>query len=976
MSTRIAAPARRWPLVLIGVVALILIAFTVMSGFYIDLLWFREIDLAPTFWGILRTKVVLGLIFALVFFAMLYINLLIAKRLTPTTRVLTPDQELVERFRQNLEPSLRWLVPLGCAFLAFLVGAGVSGRWQEFVLWRNASGITFGNPEPLFDRDPSFYVFSLPWLRFLQGWLFSSLVGVTVITAIAHFFWGGIRPQAPAFADKVAPSVRAHLSVLLGLILLVKAWGYYLGRFDLLTSTRGVIEGAGYTDVKAQLPALTFLAIAAVICAGFFFLNVRYRNWALPVLGVGILAVLSVLLGTAYPAFVQQFSVKPQELQRERPYIADNIEGTRRAFGLDAVDVSQRSVAGAVGADAVEANEATISNIRLWRPAILLENFETLQRIRAYYEFEDVDVDRYRLNDRPRVLMMSAREVAQNNIPGAKTWQNEHLVYTHGYGNVSVAVNTASSEGAPVFSVKDIPPIAAPDVQPPEELLPTQPQVYFGERQDVAFVVVKTKTPELDYEGAPADQRYSYTGDGGIPMGNLLQRALFAWRFRDINLLISGQITAESRIMINRTIQDRIRKPAPFLAFDGDPYLAVVEGRLVWIQDAYTTTAEYPYSEQVDFSEATDRQGHNQQNGIAGVANYIRNSVKAVVDAYDGSVTYYDVTTPEDPDPILEVWERAFPDMFTPMSEAPADLDDHFRYPENLFQIQAYQYTRYHVTDPQTFFQNQDVWQVATDPTIRGNALDVATGPSGASSASGPMRPYYVLIKLPGETTERFQLILPFVPQGRANMVAWMAADSDPEQFGRLVAYEFPSGRNIDGPTQVFSAMNQDPEFSSFRTLLGQQGSDIVFGDFLVIPIEDSFLYVQPVYVRARQENAIPELKRVLVMNGTTVGVGANLTEALAAAVSGVEPPPGGGGQEPPTGSVQDQIRQLLDQAQQHFDAAQAALQAGDLGTYQDEIQAAEDLIAQAVALADQDAGAGGGQTVTPSASPSASPSG
>jgi hypothetical protein len=975
MSTRIAAPARRWPLVLIVVAALFLIAFTVMSGFYIDLLWFREIDLASTFWTILRTKVLLGLVFGLIFFGMLYVSLLIAKRVTPTTRVLTPDQEIVERFRQNLEPSLRWLIPVGCAFIAFIVGASVSGRWQTFLLWRNASGITFGHPEPLFGRDPSFYVFSLPWLRFLQGWLFSALVGVTVLTAIAHFFWGGIRPQAPAFADKVAPSVRAHLSVLLGLILLVKAWGYYLGRFDLLTSTRGVIEGAGYTDVKAQLPALTFLAIAAVICAGFFFVNVRYRNWALPVLGVGILAVLSVLLGTAYPAFVQQFSVKPQELQRERPYIADNIEGTRRAFGLDTVEASERPVEGAVSADALQANDATVSNIRLWRPAVLLENFETLQRIRAYYEFEDVDVDRYRLADRQRVLMMSAREVAQDNIPGSQTWQNRHLVYTHGYGNVAVAVNTASVEGAPVFSVKDIPPIAAADVQPPEELLPEKPQVYFGERQDVPFVVVKTKTRELDYEGAPADQAYRYDGTGGIPMGNLLQRALFAWRFRDINLLISGQITAESRIMINRTIQERISKPAPFLSFDGDPYLAVVDGRLLWIQDAYTTSAEYPYSEQVDFAVATDRAGYNQANGISGVANYIRNPVKAVVDAFDGSVTYYDVTTPENPDPIIEAWERAFPDMFTPVSEAPAGLTEHFRYPENLFQIQAYQYTRYHVTDPQTFFQNQDVWQIATDPTIRGNATDVTTGAGATTSASGPMRPYYQQIRLPGETAERFQLILPFVPQGRANMVAWMAADSDPGQYGRLVAYEFPTGRNIDGPTQVFSAMNQDPAFSSFRTLLGQQGSNIVFGDFLVIPIEDSFLYVQPVYVRAQQENAIPELKRVLVVNGTTVGVGENLSEALASAVSGVAPPPDGGEQPPPTGSVDEQIRQLLDEAQQHFDLAQAALQAGDLGTYQDEIQQAEDLVAQAVELADQAAGATGGDgTTTPS--PSASPSG
>ena len=395
MRVNMPAGTRRWPIIVIAVLILLFIGFTVMSGFYVDLLWFREVKLSSVFWTVLRTKLMLGLIFGLLFFALLYVNLLIVRWLTPTTRILTPEQEAVDRVRQGLEPYLRWLIPLACAGLALIVGLGVSREWQTFLLWRNGSGLSFGTTEPLFHRDPAFYVFSLPWLRFVQGWLFSSLVGVTLIVGIAHFVWGGIQPQAPAFADKVDPAVRAHLSVLLGLIMLTKAWGYYLGRFDLLTSPRGVVEGASYTDVHAQLPALNFLAIVAVICAVLFLVNIRVRLWSLPVIAVGLLALVSVLLGTAYPAFVQQFSVKPQEQQRETPYIADNITGTRKAFALDKIDISERPADPDVSNQALNENDATVSNIRLWRPSVLLENFQSLQRIRQYYEFRDVDVDRY-----------------------------------------------------------------------------------------------------------------------------------------------------------------------------------------------------------------------------------------------------------------------------------------------------------------------------------------------------------------------------------------------------------------------------------------------------------------------------------------------------------------------------------------------------------------------------------------------------
>jgi uncharacterized membrane protein (UPF0182 family) len=953
---------RRVLLIIAGVVAGLLLAFTALSGFFVDVLWFREVGFSDVFWSILRTKVLLGIAFGLAFFVLLYANLWIVRRITPRYRALTPEQEVIERYRMQFEPYIRWLLPLFALVIAVFVGIGVTGQWQTYLLWRNGSGLTFGNPEPLFDRDPSFYVFSLPWLKFMQGWLFSALVGVTLLTALAHYLWGGIRPQAPAIGEKVSPQVKAHLSVLLGLIMLTKAWGYYLGQFDLLTSTRGVVVGASYTDVNAQLPALRILVFIAIACAILFLVNIRLRGWALPVIAVGLLALVSIIAGAAYPAFVQRFRVDPQEFQREQPFIVDNIEATRRAFQLDGVTTQARPLGDAVTADDIQGNAATISNIRLWRPDVLRDNFTSLQRFRSYYEFNDVDVDRYEVNGQRRVLMFSAREVSQSGIPeGGQTWQNVHLVYTHGFGAVTSQVNTATSEGQPIFTVRDIPPVGQPEFEGNGQ------RVYYGEgaEGDAGFVVADTGAQELDYQGTATDDQaqvdFTYDGDGGIPVGGLFQRALFAWRFRDVNLLISGLIEGDSRIMIYRDITERVPKAAPFLRFDTDPYAAIVEGRLVWIWDAYTLTDQYPYSDFVELSESTTLPTTSQEAAphLAGEANYLRNSVKVVVDGYDGSIRYY-VTDPNDP--IIQAWDGAFPELFTDIDEAPTELLEHFRYPENLFQVQAAQYTNYHVIDPDVFYGKQDFWALPDDPTVPEEQV---------------MRPYYVLMRLPGEEEESFVLILPFTPLARQNMVAWMAAKSDPGQdYGQLISFQFPAGVNVDGPTQVFSRINQDARFSAERTLLGQGGSSVEFGDFLVIPLEDSLLYVQPVYVRSNQPNAIPELRRVVVVNGSRIGLGATLTEALDDSVGGaVAPPtPPDGEEPPPEGSVEEQIQALLDEAAQHFAAADAALREGDLATYQTEIEAAQQATAQAQELI---AGLFGvGTATTPSPSPSPSPTG
>ena len=939
-------------MVVLGVVAIVVLVFVVLSRFYVDLLWYREVDLSTVFWTELRTKVLLGLVFGLVFFGLLYLNLVIVRSTVADTRVLTPDQEIVERFRQAVDPYLRWLLPIGAAVLALFVGIGASGKWQTFLLWRSSSGVAFGAADPLFGRDPSFYVFSMPWLRFVQGWLFSSLVGVTFLTAMGHYLWGGIRPQARAWEDKVTAPVRAHLSVLLALIMLAKAWGYYLGRFDLLTSGRGAVNGASFTDVKAQLPALTFLWVVALICAVLFLINIRVRLWSLPVISVGLLALVSVLLGAAYPTFVQQFRVKPQEQQREQPYIERNIEATRFAFGLDSLEVQERDVDTLVTSEEVDADPETIDNVRLWRPTVLQQDFQGLQRIKQFYDFKDVDVDRYTVDGQPRVLMVAAREVSQAGIPeGSRSWQNTHLVYTHGFGAVAALASGATAEGVPEFTLNDIPPEGEP--------LPEQPRVYYGEGTDVPFVMVNTGTPELDYVEAADPQPYA--GLGGIEIGGFFQRALFALRQGDVNLLISGQISADSRILINRDIRSRTHLAAPFLQFDADPYMAVVDGRMVWIWDAYTTTDEYPYSESVDLATATDP---GAVAHLEGTANYIRNSVKVTVDAYDGTVTYYADLA----EPIIHAWSNAFPGMFTPIESAPVGLQAHFRYPENLFQVQAHQFANYHVTDPAIFYQKTDRWQIPDDPTIPANSET----PDGTAAATGPMHPYYLLMRLPGEEDAQFVLITPFVPQGRQNLVAWMAAKSDPGSYGELVAYSFPEGRNILGPDQVFSQINQDPTFSQQRSLLGSGGSSVIFGDFLAIPVGNSFLYVQPVYVRSNQENAIPELKRVLVVNGGVVGVGENFPIALTAAVEGVQAPGEPPGEGQPGGQT---VSQLLAEALDHFAAADAALTAGDLALYQDELAQAQALVQQANELSAGGAGAEPGASPTASASLSSSPS-
>lgn len=924
---------RRWALAVAAALVAVLLVLSALSSFYVDLLWFREVGFPQVFWRVFWTRVLLGTVFGLAFFTLLYGNLLAVRRVQPRFVPFSPEQEAMERYRTALEPYVGRILPAFSAVVALFVGLGASGQWETFLLWRFRGPVRFGVADPLFGRDVAFYVFSLPFQKFVQGWLFSALVGVTVVTALAHYLTGGIRLQAPR--ERVTPQVKAHLSVLLGLIFVVKAWGYYLGRFDLLVSPRGVVTGASYTDIHAQLPALTVLAIIALVCSLLFFANIRLRGWVFPILGVGLLALASIVIGAVVPAVVQRFRVAPQELQQERPYIERNIAFTRRAYGLDRVRLITAPVSREVEGKEVEANEPTIQSVRLWDPAIIRLAYENLQRIQPYYEFPDVDVDRYLIDGQRRVVMVSVREVAQAGIPGGQaTWQNRHLVYTHGYGAVASPVNTATPEGLPAFELRDVPP-------PPDAGIPLDPgtgaQVYFGELNQVPFVVVRSGVRELNYPrtGTQEAVETTYQGAAGIELGSVFRRLLFAYRFRDVNLLISDLVTDQSRILINRDLRSRVTKVAPFLKYDADPYAAIVDGRIVYIWDAYTTTDLYPYSQRVSLAQATD-------GLLRGRANYIRNSVKVVMDAYHGTLRFY-VVDPSDP--LVQVWMRAFPGLFT-TEPGPRSLQEHFRYPENLLQVQAWVFARYHVTNPQAFYFNSNLWAVPKDPADeQGRRL---------------LRPYYVLTKLPGETVEDFVLFMPFTPFNRPNMTAYLAAKSDPGEYGELVAFEFPSGAPPDGPQQVFNRINADDQFAQERTLLGQTRSQVLFGNLFIVPIEDSFLYVQPVFVLARQETAIPELKRVVVVNGDTVVVGTTLADALARAVGERPPeqPPGGG--RPPEG-----VGELLERAVEHFERADALLRQGDLAGYQREIEAGRALVEQARALA-----SGAAPTPTPSPTP------
>lgn len=951
---------QRWWLV-VGILFIVLLALSSrLATFYTDVLWFRSIGFVRVFWTLLTTQFGLGLTAGVFMTALLAGNLLLARRLAPRYRIPTPAEESVERYRTLIEPIARPLLLVVAVVVGVLSGLNIAPQWPRYVLWANA--VEFDRTDPQFGLDLGYFVFVLPFHSLVNSWLFTALVITVIMTLVAHYVFGGIRPQAPG--QRLTPQVNVHLSVLVAALVAVRAWGFWLDRYMLSYSERGQVTGLSYTDVNAELLALQLLTIIAAICVVLFLVNVRFRGWLLPTAGVGILVVAAIVLAGIYPAIVQRLQVDPQELPRERPYIDRNLELTRFGFGIDDVTFEDFPANEELSDTAVQDNQTTLESIRLWDPATLQNTYQQLQELRPYYDFRDVDVDRYELEGDTEQVMLSVREVATSDLPTeARTWQNEALVYTHGYGVVSSAVSTRRRDGQPVFLVKDIPP------QGVAELEIDNPRIYIGE-QPPAYSIVGATEDELDFPVAASQEveRYRYTGADGVAVGSPVRRLAFALRFAEPNILLSSLITDESKIMYKRSVRERVENVAPFLKLDHDPYPVAVDGRVKWILDAYTTSDMLPYSERTDLATATVSEQQQltavtnengqitfqeqsvQVPGLRGTANYIRNSVKAVVDAYDGTVTLY-VVDPEDP--IIQAWQRVFPDSFTDGDDASEELTRHFRYPEDMFRVQSTMFETYHILEPDAFYNKDDAWTIPADAQFQANQPDSAEVRS--------MRPYYLLMRLPGEQTEEFALIQPFSPEERNNLIGWLAGRSDGEQYGQLKAYRMPPTKTVFGPEQIQARINQDDAVSEQITLWNQSGSRVRYGNLLVIPVEDSLLYAQPLFLRA-DRSEIPELRRTVLVFGDQVVMEDSLQAALealfGAAAPGVELPEGaeqavaGGetGEQVPDSTTTPDAAELsdpavaaaLDRALEAFEAADQALADGNLGEYQAQTRQAE----------------------------------
>jgi hypothetical protein len=913
---------RRW-FVIGGIVLLLFISISSIVRFYTDVLWFGELGFTDVFWKILWTRFGVGLVGGVGAGIIVLANLEVARRVAPRFRFAAAAGDVTEQYRTAFRPYAR-LANLGiAAVVAFFTGLSTSGAWERFLLWRNARPFGIRAPAP-FGHDVSFYVFSIPVQRSVLSWLFGVLIVSLLFAGLAHLLNGSIQPDQNRV--RIGTVVKVHVSVLLGLVALLKAWAYRLDQFELVFSDRGVVTGASYTDVHAQLPALRLLMIIAVVAAVIFFVNVfRFQGWLLPGAALALWVFSSVLLGAIIPAAVQRFQVVPNESVREKPYIALNIAATRRAFDMDGINVRDFRPEETLDAAAVENNRGTIDNVRVWDTGVLHPTYQRLQAIRTYYEFDDIDIDRYMIDGRLRQVMLSPREVDPSKLDArAQNWVNTHLTYTHGYGLVSNASNAVTREGLPNFLVRDLPPKGL------AELNPKQAGVYFGERI-TGYSVVNTRQREIDYPiGDQAVKTTTYEGRGGIALSNLTRRLAFAMRFGDTDMLLSRFITPRSRVIMRRNIVERARMAAPFLRYDNDPYVVAADGKIFWVIDAYTVSDRFPYSDRLDTSELFGSQGN-----LRGDVNYIRNSVKVVIDAYDGTTRFY-VVDPSDA--LVSTYQAAFPTLFTPADKMPESIRLHLRYPEDMFMVQAWQYRLYHIKDAEQFYAREDAWDVPLDPVQ-------STGQSKVF-----MKPYYVVMKLPWEKKEEFLLMLPFTPRERPTLNGWIAARMDGEHYGEIIELSFPRGVTIDSPQNVSARINQTDEISTQFTLWDRAGSRVDHGPIFVIPIERTLVYIQPIYLRAEDgERALPELRRVIVVIGDKIGFESTLEASLRAALSGKaltveEQEAGRTPPAAPSGDVSDLLQQAID----HFRRADAALRDGDLATYQRENEAGRQAVEEA----------------------------
>jgi len=898
----------------IAVLAGLLVLFLIFSAVYTDLLWFRSVDFTGVFTTVVGTRSALFVGFGLLMAVVVGLGMLVAYRTRPDY-----DPRLsasMEGYRQSIEPIRKWLL-LGIAgFLGMLAGLSATSEWGRWMMFRN--GGSFGTQDPQFGMDVGFFVFKLPFLRYLTGFGFMMLFLTLLLVVVVHYLYGGIRLQNGLQATEAA---QVQTSLLLGLICLLKAVAYWLDRYALSLKQEDFVEGftgLKYRDVEAVLPAKTILTFIAVVCALLFFLNVFRRTWTLPLVGLGLLAVSALVIGGIYPAIVQQFQVRPNEPGKEATYISRNIQATRDAYNLSNTQSAEYSAVGQPDAESLAADQGTLENIRLLDPAIVSPTFRQLQQIRTFYSFPDaLDVDRYQLPSGRSGAIVSTREVDLSAVPAAqRNWANDTLVYTHGYGLVAAYDNRANSEGEPEFFAEDIPPTG--------ELKIDQPRVYFGEKSPTYSIVGGPGGPrELDFpdDTSPSGQRNNtYEGNGGVPVGSPLNRLMYAAKFSEPNILLSSLIGPDSKILYDRDPLTRVRSVAPWLRVDSDPYPAVVDGRIVWLVDGYTTTDSYPYSARLRWSDATSDSltVRRNVNVDQDYVNYVRNSVKAVVDAYDGTVSLY---AWDASDPILQAWEKSFPGTLKPASEMPADLQAHVRYPEDIFKAQRLVYSRYHVTDPGSFYSGQDFWYVPTDPTQQ--------------AAGKPQPPYYLTLRMPDQVAPEFQLTTTFSPVRRQTLAAFMTASSEPGPgYGRLRVLQLPRNSVIPGPLQVQNTFESSPEVASQLSLLRRGGSEVELGNLLSLPVAGGFLYVEPVYVRASQDG-YPLLQRVLVSFGQQVAFERNLQDALAKVLGASVPDQQNQGKGKTKQTTPERrLTKALADAEAALQASEQALQEGDFTAY------------------------------------------
>ena len=879
---------------ILGLVIFIVAAVFIIAGIYADWLWFDSLSYLSVFKTVLFSKIIMGIIAFLAFFAFLWLNFIILKR-----RIKVSNQRIYFSI---------------IAAVSVIAGIASSSYW--FTALRFLNFTNFGFVDPVFRNDIGFYIFVLPFYNLILMLLFFMLIAAIIMAGVSYAFSSkpkkmsreevpgqnmpfGFDPGFQRIRIEFPKKGKEHLAYLSGILLLVVAAFFYLKRYSVLFSARGAVYGAGYTDIHATLPLYFILAIISLATAVIAFLYSYLQNAKLVIGGIVVLFV--VLFGGNFVAgMVQLLYVQPNEFNLEEPYLKQNIKHTLFAYGLTDVITRDFAVAYDLKLQDLYEDEATIENVRLldWRP--LLTTNKQIQLFRTYYDFVDVDVDRYNLGGKLRQLMTSPRELDQKQLDRkAQTWVNQKFVYTHGYGVVVSPVNSVTKEGLPDLFVKDIPPKTTY-----EELNVMQPRIYFGEKTD-SFVVVNTETKEFDYPLGSENVFASYNGSDGIQLSDTLKKAVFSIKLGSLNLLVSGSLTRDSKVLIKRNIVERITALAPFLEYDSDPYIVVNDGRLFWIIDAYTTTNNFPYSE-----------------AVFGV-NYIRNAVKVVVDAYNGNVEFYVI---DKEDPLIQNYMKIFPSLFKDFKEMPAGLKEHIRYPEDLFKVQMSIYGSYHMKEAQVFYNKEDVWRTPTE-IYTGSQIE--------------MSPYYIILKLPDADKEGFFLITPLVPRGKENMIAWFTAHSDPGSYGRLEVFTLSKQELTYGPMQIEARINQDTEISQLLTLWDQQGSEVIRGNLIVIPIKKSFLYIEPVYLKASANGALPQLKRVIVVYADKVIMEESLEDALNVLFGSkadnlrkeIEII------KDTTGQIPQSLEEKFAKASVLYEEAQQALQQGDFTTYAQKIE-------------------------------------